>query len=658
MASLTRETTKDLIRDYGASGSDKTTLGTMAANSTTLLLEEPIDFKDNEGIFVPNAGPMSSIATPAAPSVTVGGGPSGTSTYGYQIIALDGLGGGSKASQVGTVTTGPATLGGLGPTGSGAGMDIYRASWLSLTVAGVPFANGGYAIYRTQVPAGSGLKTGFIGIYSYTNAPWLDFGQDIKTPPPGVPATPVASSFGQSLVTQITSGGGAKALTLVNAATTGVSNVRVYHDDTLAVSKAFASGSPVLRVPSGSFGVSKLLAYNVANGTLVGEGSQSIIRYQANYTASIQVTASGVMVRDLAFDGQKTANTLLALKNANAALHDVRVVDTFGRAPLFGGIEATNLLHDEWGQNILLDRNEYTDCEYSYSMEGNIEGLRISGNRAYFTDFNYSGRGISLHNASTTAGYVYPRRFTITGNILHCGNHSGGLVVQGSGAGSICANELLISGGIFAFWLIGAGQNVGQAGAVTFRGNYCEALWAQTGVAVNLTNAVNVGVGGNVLRNFGYAYEAGGYGGPAFPASPDNNLTIDDDTLIGISIGAFCGPIPLGVQARNIAGYNPVGPIAPPASPPVSATPYQNTYGVDIQVYQQAYAAASGVQGSVEVRMGKTDTSMTTLCLARVFASSSKSQSDTLPVLRVPAGWWYEFVATAATLGTTTTIGE
>ncbi len=38
MTSLTRETTKDLIRDYGASGSDKTTLGTMAANSAKLLL--------------------------------------------------------------------------------------------------------------------------------------------------------------------------------------------------------------------------------------------------------------------------------------------------------------------------------------------------------------------------------------------------------------------------------------------------------------------------------------------------------------------------------------------------------------------------------------------------------------------------------------------
>lgn len=658
MTSLTRETTKDLIRDYGASGSDETTLGTMAANSTTLLLEEPIDFKDNQGIFIPNAGPMSSIATPAAPSVTVGGGPSGTSTYGYQMIALDGLGGGSKASQVGTLTTGPATLGGLGLTGSGDGMDIYRASWLSLTVAGVPLANGGYAIYRTQVPAGSGLKTGFIGIYSYTNTPWLDFGQDVKTPPPGVPATPVASSFGQSLVTQIASGGGTKALTLVDAAATGVSNVTVYHDDTLSVSKAFASGSPVLRVPSGSFGVSKLLTYNVANGTLVGDGSQSIIRYQANYTASIQVAASGVSICDLAFDGQKTANTLLALKNANSAIRDVRVVGTFGRAPLFGGIEAANLLHDEWCQNILLDRNEYTDCEYAYSTEGNIEGLRVSGNRAYFTDFNYSGRGISLHNASSTAGYVYARRFTITGNILHCGNHSGGIVVQGGGAGSICANVLLISGGIFAFWLIGAGQNVGQAGAVTFRENYCEALWAQTGVAVNLTNAVNVGVGGNVLRNFGYAYEAGGYGGPAFPASLENDLTIDGDTLVGISIGAFCGPIPLGVKAKNIAGYNPVGPIAPPVSPLVSGTPYQNTDGVDIEVYQQAYAASSGSNGSVEVRVGKTDTSMTTLYSQQVLPSSSISQSDTLPVVRVPAGWWYEFVTANAALGTTTIFGE
>lgn len=533
---------RDFKLHYHASGSDETTTASIAAGSTTLLLDNAIDFADNHGVYIPNAGPISIIATPTA-SVSVGGGPRGTSTYGYRVVALDGLGGGSAASAEATITTGNATLGGFDDTGAECAQALGLCRWLSITLTPVPNANGGYAMYRTTAPAGSGLECGFIGIYSYLNAPFLDYGQAVKTPPPGVPTQPPDVPFAQSFVTTIKEGGGTKQLTLADAAVTAASGT-VYHDDTDAILRAFAD-TDNLYIPDGVYGLSQATTFAMQDGQVCGEGKRSVIRLQANAKASLNVGASGVTVRGIAVDGQKVANTLVNV----GAFDNVTVEHTWGKSALFGGINASNMDASKWAHDLLLDRNEYTDCEYGYSLFGNFDGIRITNNQMAFSDYNYSGRGISLHNAESPQGYVYPRRFSITANTVRCGNHSGGLVIQGSGMGTATGNVILASGGIFGFWAIGAGKSAECAGGWTFTGNYVESLWPASGVGINLTNVVNVTEGGNVIRGFGYAYECGGYGNGAFADSPANAVRMTGDTLLDINDGEWCGAKPQSVIA-------------------------------------------------------------------------------------------------------------
>ena len=534
---------RDLIRDYHASGSTLTSIGTIAANSKTLTLDFAIDFLDRHGIFIPNAGPMCTLSAPSAPSISIGGGPSGKETYGYQIVALDGLGGGSAASAIGTCTTGPATLGGLGANGDGDGQLIYRASWLAINVQDVAGANGRYAVYRVQVPSSSGLQLGFIGIYSYTNTPFFDYGQAVKTPPPGVPAQPPAKPFAQSLVTTIGLGASTAQITLTDAASTDAVNVTVYHDDTDAILRAFADTSS-LHIPEGQFGLSQAATFAMTNGRITGEGRQSVIRMQGSWEASISLVGDGITLQDVAFDGQKVAHNLV-----NFSGNDIKIEGTFGTSPLFGGISANNADVSKWLRNILLDRNEYTDCEYTYSLEGNLEDLRITNNRASFTDYNYASRGISLHNAGTQQGYTFPRRFTVSGNVLRCGNHSGAIVLQGCGKGTVSNNVMLSSGGVYGFWGIGCADYIDQCGEWTCTDNHIESLWQQCGVGVNLDNLANVTVGGNTIDGFGYAYQIGGYGGGALVDDPKNAVRMYGDNLINLQDGTYCGTVPQSVVA-------------------------------------------------------------------------------------------------------------
>ena len=540
------------VKDFGASGSAETTKGSIVSGSHILKLSHPIDYKNGMGIFVPNAGPMSSEKTPGAPTVQMGGGASGTYTYGYRVVALDGRGGGSAASAVGSLTTGPATLGGLGPNGAGNAGSLYKAKWISITISNVATAPGGFAVYRTVVPPESGLSTGFIGIYSYTNAPFLDYGQPVKTPPPGVPVNPPDSPLADSLISTVRHGGGTTTLTLANAAYSPVSRGTVYHDDTAAFEAALKTNPSRLYVPKGTYGISSALTYRAENGVIYGDGASSRIRYQGDSSATLILGASGITLRDMQFDGQKVSYELVTVTSPHP-LDNITIRSTVGESSGFGGIYVDNPIPSTsaWYHNVTITGNTYSDCEYGYSTVGNIRGIVISQNRVYFTDYNDSGRGISLHNSDSPDGYTFTRRFVITHNTLRCGNHSAAIVIQGSGSGIVSHNALLISGGIYAFWGIGAGQTVAASGGYTFADNFCQALWTGTGVAVNLTNVVDVAVRNNRIEGFGYAFQAGGYGVPAFPDALSNHVIIAGNRLRQIAFSPILGALPVSVQYTN-----------------------------------------------------------------------------------------------------------
>lgn len=89
---------------------DQTTTATTVASSASVSLGSAIDFVNGEGIVIYGAGNPTTQSTPSAPTLTA---PyvTGSSTYKYQIVGVDALGGLTAASPVATITTGPAVLG-------------------------------------------------------------------------------------------------------------------------------------------------------------------------------------------------------------------------------------------------------------------------------------------------------------------------------------------------------------------------------------------------------------------------------------------------------------------------------------------------------------------------------------------------------------------
>jgi hypothetical protein len=109
-----------------ASGSAPAVSGITAncvSSNTSITISSASTFQNGDGVVLYNCGSASSLTTPTGvtvtPSVAVGGvqtgfvgnAPSGSTTYNYQVIAVDKAGGYTAASSVASTTTGAATLG-------------------------------------------------------------------------------------------------------------------------------------------------------------------------------------------------------------------------------------------------------------------------------------------------------------------------------------------------------------------------------------------------------------------------------------------------------------------------------------------------------------------------------------------------------------------
>lgn len=645
--------TVDVQRDYGASGSDQTTSGTMSAGSTTLELANAVDFENDQGILVCHAGVVSNLPAPSTPTVAIGGGVKGTSTYAYVVVALDGMGGGSPGSAAGSITSGPSTLGGLGPDGSGTGQVLKHANWLAVSLTHVAGANGGYAVYRTQVPPASGLHLGFIGITANLNTPFLDYGQAIKTPPLGIPDSPPTSPFSQSLVTSIRYGAGTTTLTLADPALSSVTGSPVVHDDTNALQNAYNSGSTSIYHPPGSYGVSSALTYAVTDGTLLGAGRSTLLRAQRQAGTLVTVDASGVTVRDLTVVGQQLVNNLTGTSNAPSSADDLTFDHVWGQGALYYGISASQTTAAIF-QRLRVQACTMVDCEYGIEVEGNWDGVSILGNFVDFTDYNYAGRAISLHNFyAGSHTYYYPVHWTIADNVVRAGNHTGGFVVQGAGLGSIVGNVLRVSGGIFGMAFYGQGENPNASSLVTVTGNYVESLWVGAGNGFYVDGFVDLTVAANLFRNWGFDLQFVGFGGASeYPDVPQNNVTILNNQFANSFIGPINGSIPLSVQLIGNAGFNPRGIVTAPANPLVSGTVYQNTYGTPITIYQPVFASVSGTSGVVTAALGRTST-LSTVYTEIVSEDTSTTRPST-SVLSVPPGWYYSFATVGAELQSAT----
>jgi hypothetical protein len=130
------------VKDFGASGSTQTTTGSIISGQNVLTLQSALDFENGQGISIHHAGPIPSIVTPSAPTVTVSGN-TGSTTYQYQVAAVNKNGGVSIASAVTQITNGnnALSLGVSNPSGALTLSKTGSGSSLSATTYYVAYAN-------------------------------------------------------------------------------------------------------------------------------------------------------------------------------------------------------------------------------------------------------------------------------------------------------------------------------------------------------------------------------------------------------------------------------------------------------------------------------------------------------------------------------------
>jgi hypothetical protein len=221
------------VKSFGASGSGNSFIGTVSGGSSSLSLNSPGDFAQGQGIKIEHAGPACHFGngpcgSGPAPSVRPHG--KGSFIYAYRIACID-------------------DHGGIGPAGpqvaaSNSQLDATKAIANMLTWRQPPGATA-CAIYR------SGR---LVAVTSTSN--FTDWGQ-VYYPGivlPDIPANPPAVALSDSLVTTVMSASGS-AVGLQAPASSAARNVSVKHDDSAALTQAFAalSSGSTLRFAPGTY---------------------------------------------------------------------------------------------------------------------------------------------------------------------------------------------------------------------------------------------------------------------------------------------------------------------------------------------------------------------------------------------------------------------
>lgn len=298
-------------RDFGASGSNQTTAGTILSGSDILTLANELDFQNGQGISIANAGPLPTISALSAPIVAVTG-TAGTTDYAYAVAALDGNGGETAASPSTEITTGNAVL---------STTNFNAISWTAVSGASC------YAVYRT-FSGGSPSTTGFLGLVYATTLD--DTGLAVSTPPVGIAEQAPTGALGDTLTTSITSGGGTLTLTLSTAASSSVDAATVSHDDTESLQQAannllsYKGGKLVF--PEGDYNTSGIQLNDSYKKIVLDGNGQSAALFNVATTATsststVYLTGSGVAgdeiatLKDLYFEGNQTGGVAVWVQN-------------------------------------------------------------------------------------------------------------------------------------------------------------------------------------------------------------------------------------------------------------------------------------------------------------------------------------------------------
>lgn len=346
---------KDLgfnVKDYGASGSDQRTTGSISAGSTTLTITSAIDFKNGQGIAIARAGAACTLTAPTGGSISQVGA-TGTTVYEYQVCALDLNNGMSPASPIFSISTGASSL-------STSNYNTLSWSAVSGAVAYVIYGRTTTQKYIRAVVSGTS---------------WKDTGTTSFGAPFNITGTSAPSvQTPRTLFTKIVSGGGTTTLTLANAAVTSTSgNQNVLHDDTQAILDALAVTEPLsatLLFSSGTFNYRAQI--NSTKTHLKGSGRQNTTLQLIKTLGSAPSIQIGTYVAENAPSGP-------------ANISDMTIK---------GGFWAVKKgdRDDSWGEGVRL--NEQTKVERIY-VQGFYKGIV----------FDSTGGHITLSNCVSTNNF-------------------------------------------------------------------------------------------------------------------------------------------------------------------------------------------------------------------------------------------------------------
>jgi hypothetical protein len=108
------ENSKYYVTTFGASGSQQSTTGSISQGSNQLTLASPADFTNGQGVLVYHAGSAPAVGATSGCAATPQG-TTGSTTYTYQVYAIDANGGSGTACPQFSTSTGNIALGGGSP---------------------------------------------------------------------------------------------------------------------------------------------------------------------------------------------------------------------------------------------------------------------------------------------------------------------------------------------------------------------------------------------------------------------------------------------------------------------------------------------------------------------------------------------------------------
>lgn len=586
----------DVKRDFGASGSDFTTTGTMTAGSAMLTLAAGGDFQNGQGIAIIHAGAgpyqtgtTTTLVAPTSPAVT-NEGTAGTTSYTYYISALDENGGITTAVSVST-TTGNAAL-----SHSATGSNYNYLTW---TASAGAF---GYAIWGdTTNPTSS---QGLLGLTGSTH--FLDMGLGPAGMGMGegftasdlIPSSPPSSALGGTLLTTISAGAGSTTLVLSDSAVNAVSGTLVTHDDSTPLSNALATivdqGGGTLDFQDGTFYVASGLTTTITAPDVhirlrgVSSSGHGGIVAIPGYTGSViditgyQETDSdkttAVVIEGLNIDGNKSNQPFGTNEDAQCGIRlvqcahclvtgnlvhhtwmsPIRLGNGTGTIPtspsVIESVVSNNRVYEGYDQGIAIWNSEHISVVGNTVARSGWAGISItqsnrcvvssntSNNNFYFVNYpNVEGHGIAIEGGDSN---------TIEGNTAKGSNAEQLHMNVGPFSGVICTNNA-ITGNTFVGSVMAQGIVVDSSEQTTITGNAINGN-ATEGIYVG-THAYNTTITGNVVNNNG----ASGMilYGPTGPTTIADNV-IMNNTGRGLHIGVGGSSTDFSVRGNVCVGNN------------------------------------------------------------------------------------------------------